>query len=634
MTTEKSVFWPYIQYIDQVISRHDWSPDARKQLADGLALVKQRMMDKCVNISMLGETSAGKSSVINALLGVDLVKMDQLPDTTLVASVIYYAPNPAFEIEYRDGSKYTLEHPTFSEIREKLAQYSLRELPQSSCQVDSILKEREKVAAKAEKVKCFKIGIPSGFLQKGFRIIDTPGLNTDNADCINVTKRVLAFADSSIIVNRAIDGCIRENFRDNLEEFLGKRISQCVFVLTYFDQISRKDAFVNMSKNRMAAEFGIDVKDIVIAPMVPPTVLAHMRGEKFGADHDELLELTSQSIAKIEAFSISNKNKTIINSLYELTLKVIESLRNNIPALRATYGQKLLVLENSRTPQLQPFIREFTRKTSLQIAQEIAIKKGRMQADFRKITDNTIDSIDKKILSADDLEGVKKIFDNNIPYILEVATKEMNSVAQKAASELQVMIETIMETFERNVQQEFKRMSMIPITVKIQPSEIGMKHLQLNESMIVASQFAAAEADREGNAAGLAVLGGIIGMFFGGVGAPIGVAIGALIGSQGRSLTVKSTYKKLKPKYDEELRKSFSKQGTQLIDAIDSHSEHLKACLDKKIKLFLERYEMSINEMIAEHKRNEVNIQYRITSLEQDVKGIKNIQKELSEKWN
>lgn len=145
--------------------------------ADELENAGERLKKHIFSVGILGEFKRGKSTVINALLGQNIVPADILPCSATLNYIKWDACKRA-EIKFKDGS--IKEVPV-----EELTSY--------------VSKLTEESAAMAETVEDATVYYPCTFCQNGVQIVDTPGLNDDER-MTAITEKVLPTLDAIIMV--------------------------------------------------------------------------------------------------------------------------------------------------------------------------------------------------------------------------------------------------------------------------------------------------------------------------------------------------------------------------------------------------------------------------------------------------
>ncbi|MDI9469846.1 MAG: dynamin family protein [Bacillota bacterium] len=192
---------------------------AQEEERDEIDRRLEQIKSKRYNVAVVGEFRRGKSSLINALLGLPVLPADVTP-TTATVNRITYGTEPRATILYRDGHTETLD-----EIGE-LVKY-----------VTKISTEHEKMA---EKVKEAIVYYPAVLCQNHVDIIDTPGLDDDET-MTAITLNMLDNIDAAIVTVSALSP-FSETERHFVSKLIAHRgISTVCFVVTFIDQIDEDE---------------------------------------------------------------------------------------------------------------------------------------------------------------------------------------------------------------------------------------------------------------------------------------------------------------------------------------------------------------------------------------------------------
>lgn len=147
-------------------------PEVAKKAAEAAERIEQNRLFLVV----LGQFKRGKSSLINALIGDDLLPTAAVPLTSVVTKIVH-GPQKQAVISFRDGSRQ--EVPAAS-----LSHYITEEgNPQNEKQVEAA-----------------EVSHPSPYLAKGLVIVDTPGVGSLYRHNTEVTYSFLPNADAVIFV--------------------------------------------------------------------------------------------------------------------------------------------------------------------------------------------------------------------------------------------------------------------------------------------------------------------------------------------------------------------------------------------------------------------------------------------------
>ena len=104
-------------------------------------------------LPFVGRFSSGKSSLLNALLGENLLPTGRV-ETTAALTKITYAPNPAATIKYKDGKSSSIDV-------EKIVNLTHGQLEDSEDFIETI-----------------NLRLPLDLLKGGLTIVDSPGMDT------------------------------------------------------------------------------------------------------------------------------------------------------------------------------------------------------------------------------------------------------------------------------------------------------------------------------------------------------------------------------------------------------------------------------------------------------------------------
>lgn len=179
----------------------------------------ERIKTKKYNVAVVGEFRRGKSSLINALLGLQVLPADATP-TTATVNRITYGAEPAATIYFRDGSE------------KRLGEIS--ELPEYVTKLNA---EREAVAATVREAV---IEYPIVICQNHVDIIDTPGLSDDEA-MTAVTIGLLKDIDAAIVAVSALAPFAESEKKFVTQLIANRGVTNIIFVVTFIDQIDEDE---------------------------------------------------------------------------------------------------------------------------------------------------------------------------------------------------------------------------------------------------------------------------------------------------------------------------------------------------------------------------------------------------------
>jgi len=136
----------------------------------------ERLNEGTFNLVVAGEFKRGKSSVINALLGADVLPVAVVPLTSAV-TLVRHGDTVGATVAFRNGDEQSI---TLAEV----ADYATEKgNPGNAKGVDHVV-----------------VSYPSAWLRGGIRIVDTPGIGSVHQHNTDVTYRFLPQADAVLFV--------------------------------------------------------------------------------------------------------------------------------------------------------------------------------------------------------------------------------------------------------------------------------------------------------------------------------------------------------------------------------------------------------------------------------------------------
>lgn len=174
-----------------------------------------RIASQLYRVAVIGEFKRGKSSMINALLGTEILPTSILPMTAVITRVTY-GEEKRIVINYKDGAQ---EDATIEQL------------------IDFATKYDEEKAARASTIKEIVVYYPSVFCKNHIELIDTPGMN-DNEDMTAVTLGVVGDIDAAIVVISAQEPLSVTEQELVLTMIAEQGIHHIVFVVTHIDAVS------------------------------------------------------------------------------------------------------------------------------------------------------------------------------------------------------------------------------------------------------------------------------------------------------------------------------------------------------------------------------------------------------------
>lgn len=188
-----------------------------------------RIASQLYRVAVIGEFKRGKSSLVNALLGTDVLPTDILPMTAVITRVAY-GESKKISVRYKDGHT---EERTVEQL------------------IDFATKYDEAKAQTAKSIQEIQVSYPSVFCKNHIEIVDTPGMNDDEA-MTAVTLSVLGEIDAAVMVVSAAAPLSMTERSLVLTMIAEQGIRHIVFVITHIDVVSDEEE----EKDRLLSFFG------------------------------------------------------------------------------------------------------------------------------------------------------------------------------------------------------------------------------------------------------------------------------------------------------------------------------------------------------------------------------------------
>ncbi len=290
-----------------------------------LDALRHRAETSVFNLVAVGEFKRGKSSVLNALLGADILPVGVVP-LTAIATVVSYGERVAVEVVFDSGEIQTIAPQTLA---------------------DYVTEKGNPRNAKG--VREVRVAWPSPWLASGVRLIDTPGIGSVYRHNSEVTYRFLPHADAVLFMLSVGQpaGRAETEFLNDVREYAGR----IFFLLNKADLLTETEL-------AESAEFASQVIAEAIgrpAPIFPVSARLALEGARSG---NRAVLSRSRFPAFTEAlarFLMEGKGNALAAALAKRLLRLVAQTRLNaeleISSLHTPLEElrgKLAVFENKR----------------------------------------------------------------------------------------------------------------------------------------------------------------------------------------------------------------------------------------------------------------------------------------------
>lgn len=321
-----------------------------------LAAISEKLNSEQFNLVVMGQFKRGKSTLINALIGAEIVPTAIVPLTSVV-TILRYGPEAGAVVSFLDGQNQDI---ALSEVPKFVTE---KENP------GNILKVRE-----------VEIFYPSDYLKEGVRIVDTPGVGSVYQHNTDAAYAYLPHADAGIFIITP-DPPLGESEHRFLQDVRG-HVGKLIFVLNKIDLVDEKDLAESMAFTRgiLKKALGIEVD---IFPVSSKTALAAKRS---GSDE----KLTSSKLPAFEEilseFLHKEKGRVFLQSIISSLRKCVsdESMACKIEKEASRLPVEELTAKIAR-------FEEYARSAEKDRDQQRFIMEGRVKKLHQKIDNDLAD---------------------------------------------------------------------------------------------------------------------------------------------------------------------------------------------------------------------------------------------------
>ena len=208
------------------------------RLARDAAALAQRVADRRFFVACIGQFKRGKSSLLNALVGTQVLPTGVVPVTAIV-TMLRYGSREHAEVHFETGA--------------------LDEVPPSAI-VEYVSEARNPGNLKG--VAAVEVFVPSPLLASGMCLVDTPGIGSVFAANTAVTRQFVPHIDAALVVLGADPPISGEELA--LIEELASQLTELIFVFNKVDRLIDKQSAeaLEFCRHTVSQRIGRDVDRI------------------------------------------------------------------------------------------------------------------------------------------------------------------------------------------------------------------------------------------------------------------------------------------------------------------------------------------------------------------------------------
>ncbi|SFC29151.1 dynamin family protein [Clostridium uliginosum] len=529
----------------------------------------RKEQDNRFYLAFVGEFKRGKSTMINSILGQDLLPSDILP-TTATINVLEYSYEEYCEVIFTDR-----ESERYELTKENLEKFTA----ESSIDTDNI--------------SHIKIGICNELLKTGMVIIDTPGVNDISKSRVEVTKNILPSCDAAIFLLDAASPLTKSESEFLETKILTYKLQALMFIISKADRLDEDELeeSIEGAKSRINKVLGYN------APIMP---------------------YSSRKVFKSEREGVINSYKTnLLDYINELRYDA-ENLKEYSEKENLKYAVKLVIdeigniqsinaLDREKLQQAQTKVLAMCKQNEVKFDQLILsgeyVGRTTLHEIFDKSFEVFLKNLTKDCIDALRIDNnVKNYYERIMPVVIE---KQLRRFGEEKAREIYMYLSKITNHIVNEYNKNFK----IPIMEELKFEGVEIPEWQLD--------YKPSEDLNPFVKNMLPItIGSVIGMIFmPGIGTILGGAAGQIISVSKRE------------KENEQLRAELiGKMPDYLKETLGQYSQGVHESIDKCFDKLFENVRI-----MNENNNSELNLKLNIEPQENNDMQLKNKNEKLEQ---
>ncbi len=343
-------------------------------LCKKLELIPEKLKNQKFSIGITGVMNAGKSTMLNALLGKEILGTSVIPETANL-TLIKYAKTASAKVNFWSMSEWesivksanTLESmkPFIQETKEhfgdKLDEYVTKEGRSYEINIEELpsFTSAEHSGKKCNLVKSVELYSNLKFVENGVEIVDTPGLDDPVIQREEITKGYVSQCDLMIHLMNVNQSATQKDIEFITDTLLYQNVARLLIVITRIDTVKQSELaeVIAYTKSSIKAKleslnkqssFESIIEKIDFIPIAGLQALNHRVGK---GDDNYPLERTG--ILEVEAYleeilfgDSSQKVQLIVEANKKELKHIIETSKNSLHVERGLLGKSASEIKN------------------------------------------------------------------------------------------------------------------------------------------------------------------------------------------------------------------------------------------------------------------------------------------------
>jgi len=329
-----------------------------------------KLTDNRFYLAVLGQFKRGKTTLINSLLGVDVLPVAVVPLTSII-TILSYGERPEVTVHFLSGATHAIQ---MQELEHYVTE---RHNPEN-----------------LKGVKHVDVRYPLPYLKDGILLVDTPGVGSTYQHNTEVTHSFLARVDAAIFmvsVDPPLTQAEAEFLRRAKEE-----VHHFFFVLNKMDLMSESEMQESLAFTRTQIEQQTGLTGIELFPMSARMAL---EGKKAGDEQRVRSSGLTAFESALRSFLMRDKGLVLLESVVSGVLRLAGDLRfaievevkaTAVPLVELQQKQQLLEIELEKIEQERSDM-------NVLLASEINRLVGEVESDLNRRVEESVPSVRKRL---------------------------------------------------------------------------------------------------------------------------------------------------------------------------------------------------------------------------------------------
>ena len=383
---KKSSFKELKSILESIVDEVKELVTTNEKFKDELTDTKHYLNNQKFSIGITGVMNAGKSTMLNALMGKEILGSAVVPETANL-TIVKHNPSETAKVYYWNKAEWQRIENAAKELESmrdyvnethrifgnELSSYIKEESRFDEVDVKdlSLYTSAEASGKKCNLVKYVELGSNLDFLKDGIEIVDTPGLDDPVIQREEITKEYLSQCDMMLHLMNVSQSATLKDVEFIIDALLYQNISKLLIVITRADTVSKEQLqeVIDYTKSSIERQLRAQNKDsqldyilktIKFIPISGRMALLHRTGRAQEA-LDKGYTLEDTGILEIENYlnetlfgSNSQKGEIVVQSAKSQILRTIE--KENL-----SLNYELQLLSKSKE-ELENELKNFTKR--------------------------------------------------------------------------------------------------------------------------------------------------------------------------------------------------------------------------------------------------------------------------------